>query len=147
MLMARSNVANHSLRLNLDNEQHRRVEKVLAGLNLDVHKSINQFLVEAADAYIRKLEGSELTYDDIPKKSDTRYLTMDDIAEVRREIKDELQREMIGILTSHILTEKIKLMPEMQITTKVPEQRQAGNQIEDEVGADETTIGLASSWG
>lgn len=145
--MARSNVANHSLRLNLDNEQHRRVEKVLAGLNLDVHKSINQFLVEAADAYIRKLEGSELTYDDIPKKSDTRYLTMDDIAEVRREIKDELQREMIGILTSHILTEKIKLMPEMQITTKIPEQRHTENQMEDEVGADETTIGLASSWG
>lgn len=145
--MARSNVANHSLRLNLDNEQHRRVEKVLAGLNLDVHKSINQFLVEAADAYIRKLEGSELTYDDIPKKPDTRYLTMDDIAEIRREIKDELQREMIGILTSHILTEKIKLMPEMQITTKIPEQRNTENQMEDEVGADETTIGLASSWG
>ena len=43
--MARSNVANHSLRLNLDNEQHRRVEKVLAGLNLDVHKSINQSIL------------------------------------------------------------------------------------------------------
>ena len=63
--MARSNVANHSLRLNLDNEQHRRVEKVLAGLNLDVHKSINQFLVEAADAYISRLEGSDLTYEDV----------------------------------------------------------------------------------
>ena len=59
-----ANVANHSLRLNLDNEQHRRVERVLADLNLDVHKSINQFLVEAVDCYIRKLEGTELTYED-----------------------------------------------------------------------------------
>lgn len=73
--MARSNVANHSLRLNLDNEQHRRVEKVLAGLNLDVHKSINQFLVEAADAYISRLEGSDLTYEDVPKKEEVRYIT------------------------------------------------------------------------
>lgn len=60
--MARSNVANHSLRLNLDNEQHRRVEKVLAGLNLDVHKSINQFLVEAADAYISRFQDLAVIY-------------------------------------------------------------------------------------
>ena len=86
--MARSNVANHSLRLNLDNEQHRRVEKVLAGLNLDVHKSINQFLVEAADAYISRLEGSDLTYEDVPKKEEVRYITRDDLEELRREIKD-----------------------------------------------------------
>ena len=145
--MARSNVANHSLRLNLDNEQHRRVEKVLAGLNLDVHKSINQFLVEAADAYISKLEGSDLTYEDVQNKADTRYLTMDDMVEIRREIKDELQKEMIGILTSHILTEKIKLMQEMQFPKAVPEQRYTETRKEDEADADETTIGLASSWG
>ena len=141
--MARSNVANHSLRLNLDNEQHRRVEKVLAGLNLDVHKSINQFLVEAADAYISKLEGSDLTYDDIPKKQDTRYLTMDDIAEIRREIKDELQREMIGILASSLITGKVMQVPELKTVRKVAKQDEA----EDVTDADETTIGLASSWG
>lgn len=141
--MARSNVANHSLRLNLDNEQHRRVEKVLAGLNLDVHKSINQFLVEAADAYISKLEGSDLTYDDVPKKPDTRYLTMDDIAEIRREIKDELQREMIGILASSLITGKVMQVPELKTVREVPKQ----NEAEDVTDADETTIGLASSWG
>lgn len=145
--MARSNVANHSLRLNLDNEQHRRVEKVLAGLNLDVHKSINQFLVEAADAYISKLEGSDLTYDDVQKKADTRYLTIDDMVEIRREIKDELQREMIGILSSYILTDKIKLMQEMQITKEIPERKYPERRVENEAEADETTIGLASSWG
>lgn len=141
--MARSNVANHSLRLNLDNEQHRRVEKVLAGLNLDVHKSINQFLVEAADAYISKLEGSDLTYDDIPKKADTRYITMDDIAEIRRNIKDELQREMIGILASSLITGKVIQMPEVRNVRDVPAQ----SNTEEDAGADETTIGLASSWG
>ncbi|MGN1196858.1 MAG: hypothetical protein ACI4TA_04600 [Acetatifactor sp.] len=138
--MARSNVANHSLRLNLDNEQHRRVEKVLASLNLDVHKSINQFLVDAADSYIRKLEGSDLTYDEAPKKAELRYLTMEDIAEVRREIKDELQREMIGILASSLIAGKVIQMPEIR---EVPAQ----NNTEEDTQADETTIGLASSWG
>ena len=134
--MARSNVANHSLRLNLDNEQHRRVEKVLAGLNLDVHKSINQFLVEAADAYISKLEGSDLTYDDVQEKPDTRYLTMDDIAEIRREIKDELQREMIGILASSLITGKVMQVPELKTVREVAKQDEA----KDVTDADETTI-------
>ena len=133
-------MANHSLRLNLDNEQHRRVEKVLASLNLDVHKSINQFLVEAADSYIRKLEGSDLTYDEVPKKAELRYLTMEDIAEVRREIKEELQREMIGILASSLIAGKVIHMPEIR---EVPTQ----NNTEEDTQADETTIGLASSWG
>ena len=120
---------------------------VLTDLNTNVHKSVNQFLIDATDAYIRKLTGSDLTHDDIPQKADTRYLTMDDIAEIRREIKDELQREMIGILTSHILAEKIKLMQEMQISKEVSEEREAESRHELENGADETTVGLASSWG
>lgn len=144
--MARSNVANHSLRLNLDNEQHRRVEKVLAGLNLDVHKSINQFLVEAADAYISKLEGSDLTYDDVQKKADTRYLTMDDMAEIRREIKDELQKEMIFLFGAALSKDKVIQIPDLQLA------RELNVKAEDDTGteeyeADETTIGLASSWG
>lgn len=99
--MARSNVANHSLRLNLDNEQHRRVEKVLVNLNLDVHKSINQFLVEAVDEYIRKLEGNDLIYEDIQKEEKSRYMTRNDMDELGKEIKDELQKEMIGTLVSY----------------------------------------------
>ena len=133
-------MANHSLRLNLDNEQHRRVERVLADLNLDVHKSINQFLVEAVDCYIRKLEGTELTYEDVPKKQDSNYITRDELEQMRIEIKDELQKEMIGVLASSLITGKVVHMPEVRPV------READVQSEEET-ADETTIGLASSWG
>ena len=141
--MARSNVANHSLRLNLDNEQHRRVEKVLAGLNLDVHKSINQFLVEAADAYISRLEGSDLTYEDIPKKEEIRYVTREDLEEIRREIKDELQKEMISILGSALITGKVIQIPEVRTVRENVIQKDT----DEDVGADDTTMGLVSSWG
>lgn len=40
-----------------------------------INQSINQFLVEAADAYISRLEGSDLTYEDVPKKEEVRYIT------------------------------------------------------------------------
>lgn len=147
--MSRSNGANHSLRLNLDNEQHRRVEKVLAGLNLDVHKSINQFLVEAADAYISKLEGSDLTYDDVQKKADTRYLTMDDMVEMRREIKDELQKEMIFLLGTALAKDRVIQIPDLQLIKELYLKAADSTQTEenDADEADETTIGLASSWG
>lgn len=133
-------MANHSLRLNLDNEQHRRVERVLADLNLDVHKSIKQFLVEAVDCYIRKLEGTELTYGDVPKKQDSHYITRDELEQMRIKIKDELQKEMIGVLASSLITGKVVHMPEVRPV------RKAEVQSEEET-ADETTIGLASSWG
>lgn len=137
--MGKSNVANHSLRLNLDNEQHRRVEKVLAGLNLDVHKSINQFLVEAADSYIRRLEGTDLLYEDVVKKVDSPYITRAELDKAKVEIKDEIQREMISILASSLLAGKAAQMPETKTVMEVPEER--------EETADETMMGLASSWG
>lgn len=140
--MARSNVANHSLRLNLDNEQHRRVEKVLANLNLDVHKSINQFLVEAVDAYIRKLEGNDLVYEDIQKEEKSPYMTRNDMDELGKEIKDELQKEMIGTLVSYLVNAKAIQIPEIRTVKEVQVQN-----ITEDTGADETTIGLASSWG
>lgn len=137
--MGKSNVANHSLRLNLDNEQHRRVEKVLAGLNLDVHKSINQFLVEAADSYIRRLEGTDLLYEDVMKKADSPYITKAELDKAKGEIKDELQREMISILASSLLAGKVAQKPETKTVMEVSEER--------EETADETMMGLASSWG
>ena len=147
MARRKDNIVYHNMRMNLDNEQHRRIHMVLTDLNTNVHKSVNQFLIDATDAYIRKLEGNELTNEENAQPEEHLYITRDDLDKIRREIKDELQKEMIGILTSHILTEKIKLMQEMQIPKAVPEQRYTETRKEDEADADETTIGLASSWG
>ena len=47
--MGKSNIVFRSYRLNLDNEQQRRVNKVLAELNTDIHKSVNQFITDAID--------------------------------------------------------------------------------------------------
>ena len=37
------------------------------------------FLFKAADAYISRLEGSDLTYEDVPKKEEVRYITREDL--------------------------------------------------------------------
>ena len=61
---------------------------------------------------------------------------------IRREIKEELQREMIIILGSALAGGRIVQMPAIK-TEKNPLQ----NDAEEDIGADATTIGLASSWG
>lgn len=116
---------------------------VLTDLNTNVHKSVNQFLIDATDAYIKKLEGNELTNEKKAQPEEHLYITRDDLDKMRREIKDELQREMIGILASSLITGKVSQMPEARNVRDVSAQ----NSTEEDAGADETTIGLASSWG
>ena len=47
--MGKSNICYHNVRLNLDNEQHCRVHRILAELNTEIHKSVNQFIVDAVE--------------------------------------------------------------------------------------------------
>lgn len=75
---------------------------VLTDLNTNVHKSVNQFLIDATDSYIKKLEGNDLTNEEKPKTGDCIYITRDDLDKMRREIKDELQKEMIFLLGAGI---------------------------------------------
>ncbi len=142
MARRKDNIVYHNMRMNLDNEQHRRIHMILSDLNTNVHKSVNQFLIDATDAYIRKLEGSELTNEEKPKSENCRYITREDLDKIRREIKEELQREMIIILGSALAGGRIVQMPTIK-TEKNPSQ----NDAEEDINADATTIGLASSWG
>ena len=143
MARRKDNIVYHNMRMNLDNEQHRRIHMVLTDLNTNVHKSVNQFLIDATDAYIRKLEGNELTNEEKAKSEETLYITRDDLDKIRREIKDELQKEMIGILASSLITGKVIQMPEVVAVRENVTQKN----IEEDVSADETTMGLVSSWG
>lgn len=143
MARRKDNIVYHNMRMNLDNEQHRRIHMVLTDLNTNVHKSVNQFLIDATDAYIRKLEGNELTNEEKAKSEEPLYITRDDLDKIRREIKDELQKEMIGILASSLITGKVIQMPEVMVVRENVTQKD----IEEDVGADETTMGLVSSWG
>lgn len=94
--MARTNICYHSLRLNLDREQHQRVEKILAGLNTKIHKSVNQFIVNAIDFYIRSLDGDSLVAETARQK-EKEYLTKEDIEDIRREMREETRDEVVRL--------------------------------------------------
>ena len=106
MARNRENIVYHNMRMNLDNEQHRRIHMILMNLNTNVHKSVNQFLIDAADAYIKSLEGSGLTNEEETQQQTSPYVKKEELDKLRMELKDELQKEMIIILGSALLREK-----------------------------------------
>lgn len=99
--MAVRDVVRISLRLNLQNEQHQRIYRVLAALDKDIHKSANQFIANAVDFYIRSLDSDEILGKPEEKKK-PEYITSEDLADICREIKSEVKDEIIRLLGSVI---------------------------------------------
>lgn len=94
--MAKANIVYHNMRLNLDNEQHRRIHVILTKLNMDVHRSINQFMITAMDFYIQSLNDENQNAEkDSGKEAD---YALGDLEKIRMELKDELKDEMIILL-------------------------------------------------
>lgn len=95
--MAKTNICYHSLRLNMDNEQHQRVEKVLADLNTEIHKSVNKFIVDSIDFYIRSLDGENLVAQPGGRK-EKEYLTREDFAGICADIREQARDEVVRML-------------------------------------------------
>lgn len=136
--MAKGNITFHNLRINLNNEQHRRVHRVLKDLNTDVHKSVNQFLIDAADYYITMLQ--EGVTKEEKKSAESQYITWDDMDRIRKEIKDEMQREIIMVLGTALAGGQVNKMQEVKMVREYRAEEQ-------EESADTTMVGLADMWG
>lgn len=98
--MGKSNIVYRSYRLNLDNEQHRRVNRVLADLNTDIHKSVNQFITDAVDFYIHSMSGENLVKGDGERKKAEGYVTRDELDGMWAETKNEVKNEIILLLAT-----------------------------------------------
>lgn len=95
--MKNQSVVRHIIRLNMQNEQHQRVEKVLANLNKKIYKSANQFVINAIDYYIKSLENEEDLIEPSQIKN-VRYLTEEDLQDIKRQLESEMKEEMVRLL-------------------------------------------------
>ncbi|MDE7201674.1 MAG: hypothetical protein K2O91_07165 [Lachnospiraceae bacterium] len=95
--MAKSNIVFRSYRLNLDNEQQRRVNRVLAELNTDIHKSVNQFITDAIDFYADSF-GDENLLRGIGEQKKEEYISKRDLDGIREELKNDVKNEIIMLL-------------------------------------------------
>ena len=95
--MAKSNIVFRSYRLNLDNEQQRRVNRVLAELNTDIHKSVNQFITDAIDFYANNFGDENLLRETGGQKKEE-YILKSDLDGIREELKNDVKNEIIMLL-------------------------------------------------
>ena len=85
----------------MQNEQHKRIQKVLEGLNKDIHKSENQFIIKAIDFYIRSFEEDDI----VEKQHRNRkpeYVTVEAIEGIRKELESSMKDELIRLLGTAI---------------------------------------------
>ena len=145
--MAKPNISYHNVRLNLDNEQHCRVNRVLAELNKEVHKSVNQFIVDAVDFYISSMNDENLVKGAGERKKDAEYITRDDLGGIRAELKGEVKSEIIMLLGAALGAGTVRTAEGSmgRMATENVTKETAVNNTEEP--ADPTMIELVDNWG
>jgi hypothetical protein len=102
---AEANVARHVMRLNMDNKHHVEIHEVIEGLDLNVHKSINNFIIDAVDFYIENI-GKETLANPISAN----FVTRGEIAEIIAAVKAEMKKEITAHVMSEAKSEVIRLL-------------------------------------
>ena len=146
--MAKTNICYHSLRLNMDNEQHQRVEKVLANLNTEIHKSVNKFIVDSIDFYIRSLDGENLVAQPGGKK-EKEYLTREDLAGICADIREQARDEVVRMLGMALAGSRAPAVTAVPLNVSAGTENMEGTEDSDNLGTEEDHImaELASGWG
>lgn len=137
--MARENLVFNSLRLNMNNPQHVKINEILCSIDKDVCKSKNQFIIDAIEFYIDNFGKQILVKED----SDIRYVTSDDLDDIKQELMEaamtEARREVIRVLGTAVSGRGMgELVTRTEIAPTAPEKEEP---VDDEV-----VSGLVTSW-
>lgn len=132
-----------SVRLNMNNLQHVKINEVLQNLDPKIFKSKNQFIIDALQFYIDNY-GKEAFVLKKKEKENAEYIKAEDI--------ETIKAEVIEAATNEARTEVIRLLGGVISGMHVvaPMARQPMNMVEEEpaedVMEDEDVAGLAMGW-
>ena len=112
--MGKKNTVQHTVRLSLYNPEHMMVHQTLKNLNLDIHKSINNFIIEALVHYIKGIAPEHLTNPADDDEEDRQgYLTRkefdDAVPSIINAVTARVNKELLTTLFTTMVRENIKL--------------------------------------
>ncbi len=100
-----SNVVFNSIRMNMNNSQHVKVNAVLSNLDSNVCKSKNQMIIDAIEFYIDHF-GKD-TFIPKAKEKVLEYVTVGDLEKIEEELTErvitEARREVIRLLATAVV--------------------------------------------
>ena len=120
--MQKSNIYQHNLRLNLDDERHLKVHRYLMNINEDVYKSKNAYIIRAI------LEGAEkansVTEDG--EYVEKGLLTDEQIKEleerITKNLKNEVLNEVLKVLLNMIVSQPSNVLQQVGQIQSVKEE-------------------------
>ncbi|MBQ2886243.1 MAG: hypothetical protein IJE43_21185 [Alphaproteobacteria bacterium] len=120
--MQKSNIYQHNLRLNLDDERHLKVHRYLMNINEDVYKSKNAYIIQAI------LEGAEkansVTEDG--EYVEKGLLTDEQIKEleerITKNLKKEVLNEVLKVLLNMIVSQPSNVLQQVGQIQSVKEE-------------------------
>lgn len=131
-----------SVRLNMNNPQHVKINNVLQNLDPNIFKSKNQFIIDACQFYIDHY-GEEQFMEKKERKGES-FISVEDI--------DEIKAELIEVAMNEARKEVIKLLggviSGMNVSQSVirPSTYNKDEEPTEDVMDDADVAGLAMSW-
>ena len=102
--MARENLIYNSFRLNMNNPQHVKINKVLKDLNPKIFKSRNQFVADAVEFYIEHY--GEESFMKHKENDEIHFVTQEELEDIKKQLiqtaMTEARREVIRLLGGFI---------------------------------------------
>lgn len=137
--MGNPDVASHSLRLNLRNEKHLRVEKALEQINPKIFKSLNEFMIDAIDFYIKYLDGENIAIRADKGLQDIQWATKEELEEMKQVIEKNVREEVIQLLGMALSSQSLQQREVLSNETE--------KEIEEDGITDTAAIDLVVGWG
>ena len=120
--MARTDYVQYNFRLNLNKPEHLKIYRVLTDLNLDIHKSRTNFIIDALSRYINGVPDENLTNEG--ERSE--YITRQDLEQMEFRITEKVMQEVARIVGRAVMESHSFANPFMQM---VPQAWQGGQQV------------------
>lgn len=138
--MARSKFRNFTIRLSGENEQHIKVRNLLEDLNMDIHKSKSQFIIDAIEFYFDSFDEAELTNSGYEKQQKCReeYVLREEMEKAISDLKAEVYGKVIQLYSGSVLLQNLNMG-----------QADAGKQNEEEMEPEieDEVLDVAMKWG
>ncbi|MBE5934297.1 MAG: hypothetical protein E7262_00715 [Lachnospiraceae bacterium] len=149
--MARVDTIQHTFRVNLNNPKHLLVHQTLVNLNLDIHKSRANFIIECLYKIIQGTEIQELT--NIADEDREKLVTRKEVMKMNNELKDEIEKEVMEKVTSMLLGAMVgnagnaqTIIAKEEVDSRVEYRNKTVDDTHEDSSMDETLIKMADMW-
>ena len=151
--MARVDTIQHTFRVNLNNPKHLLVHQTLVNLNLDIHKSRANFIIECLYKIIQGTEIQELT--NIADEDREKLVTKREVMKMNDELKGEIEKEVMEKVTSMLfgaMVGNVGVGGVQNVMNKGVQkmEKEFNNKITDEeyedTSIDDTVVKMADMW-